>query len=230
MGLFAIGDIHGYATAFEALLDAIRLQPGDRLITLGDYFNKGNDSKAVLERLIRLYEQGVLIPLRGNHELKLLRALELQQTHEAGQLLIDTYTLESYSASNRPGDLPDILDSHVYFVRECCRDWYETETHIFVHATVDPDTPLNEQSSQSLFWNKLVDPLPHQSGKILICGHTPQKTGRPLNLDHAICLDTAIADGQWLTCLEVESGQVWQANSQGKLQTSWIQNYQYLAV
>ena len=226
MRLFAIGDIHGCAQAFEALVDAIHLQPGDRLVTLGDYCNKGRNTKAVLEYLIELYRQGVLIPLRGNHEIKLLRALELQRSYEADRVLVDRFTLQSYSDSGWPGSLSDIPDAHVRFIREHCRDYYETNSHIFVHATVAPSIPLHEQLSEFLFWKKMSKPHPHYSGKTVICGHTPQKNGRPLNLGHVICLDTAIADGQWLTCLEVKSGQVWQANQAGKLRMSWIEEDQ----
>ncbi|MCM1983985.1 metallophosphoesterase [Lyngbya confervoides] len=225
MSLFAIGDIHGCATALDVLLNAIALQPGDRLITLGDYCNKGQETKAVFDRLIQLDRRGLLIPIRGNHELRFLQAMALQQIQIADQTLLDAATLWSYGQGNQFGELADIPDAHLRFVRDYCWDWYETEYHIFVHATVRPHKPMAQQPPEALFWNKLTDPQPHQSGKTVICGHTPQKTGRPLNLGHVICLDTAAADGQWLTCLQVDSGRIWQANQQGDLQTSWIYSH-----
>ncbi len=51
MKIIAIGDIHGCSRAFDALLEAIELQGEDRLITLGDYVDRGADSKGVLDRL-----------------------------------------------------------------------------------------------------------------------------------------------------------------------------------
>ena len=76
-----------------------------------------------------------------------------------------------------------------------------------------------------LFFDKFKDPKPHISGKTLICGHTPQRDGKPLNIGHAICLDTAACEGQWLTCLDVLGGQVWQTNQRRELRTSRIEDY-----
>jgi serine/threonine protein phosphatase 1 len=56
----------------------------------------------------------------------------------------------------------------------------------------------------------------------MVCGHTSQKSGKPVNLGHAICIDTRPYDGRWLTCLETKSGKVWQANQKGKVKTAWI--------
>lgn len=54
--------------------------------------------------------------------------------------------------------------------------------------------------------------VPHMSGKTVICGHTPQTSGYPVNLGHTICLDTA----DWLTCLDLSSNEYWQANNEGE--------------
>jgi serine/threonine protein phosphatase 1 len=225
MRLFAIGDIHGCATALDVILAAICLRTGDRIVGLGDYINKGPATKAVLDRLVQLFDRGFLIPLIGNHELKLLEAGRINQTQTGSGVLVDAHTLDSYGSDNEARGLACISDEHWKFVQEDCLNWYTSEHHIFVHATLDADKPLSDQSSQALFWDKFIDPQPHLSGKIMICGHTPQRDGRPINLGHAICLDTAACEGHWLTCLEVNSGQVWQANQQGQLRISNIQDY-----
>ncbi|MGF1567809.1 MAG: metallophosphoesterase [Nodosilinea sp.] len=221
MRLFAIGDIHGCATALEALLAAIPLEPGDKVVALGDYINKGPDTKAVMDDLIQLWEDGRLIPLLGNHELKLLAARRLGEPQIMADSLVDAHTLKSYGA----GDLETIPERHWRFVQEDCRRWFTTATHIFVHANLIANQPLTQQPDTALFWDKFGTPPPHISGKIMVCGHTPQRNGRPLNLGHAICLDTAACAGQWLTCLEVNSGQVWQANQRGEVRQSMIQDY-----
>jgi serine/threonine protein phosphatase 1 len=59
----------------------------------------------------------------------------------------------------------------------------------------------------------------------MICGHTPQRDGKPVNLGYAICLDTAACEGQWLTGLEVTSGKVLQTNQQRQVRRSHIQDY-----
>ena len=63
MRLFAVGDIHGCRTAFDVILSAIQLQPGDKIVCLGDYINKGPETSGVIDRLIQLHNKGVLIPL-----------------------------------------------------------------------------------------------------------------------------------------------------------------------
>lgn len=66
----AIGDVHGCAEEFEELLNALELEPEDRVVQLGDLVNRGPDSHGVLE-LVREYKIDSII---GNHELRLLRA------------------------------------------------------------------------------------------------------------------------------------------------------------
>lgn len=222
---FAIGDIHGCDVALNTLLAALDLQPQDTLVTLGDYINKGPGGKAVLDTLIGLHAQGQLIPLRGNHEIFFRTAAKYGKTRLNGKDLVDRKTLVSYSPNRKPASLKDIPEAHWRFVKEKCLDWWETEHHIFVHATLAPDKPPAEQSDKSLFWDKFTDPQPHMSGKPWVCGHTPQKNGRPRNLGYAICLDTWVYGKGWLTGLDVESGQVWQANQRGKLQRAHINDF-----
>lgn len=239
MRLFAVGDIHGCATALDTLLAAIAPRPSDRIITLGDYINKGPNSKAVLDRLLELSRWGLLIPLLGNHELKLLIAGRFGQAMVNGEVFVDQATLASYAGassgapldpSNLPRDINSydlkmIPESHWNFLTNQCLRWFTTEKHIFLHGTLSSHKPLLNQPDRAIFWDKLDQPQPHPSGKILVCGHTPQRSGYPLNLGHTLCLDTAVCEGQWLTCLEVNSGDIWQANQQGHLRRSHLQDY-----
>ena len=105
-----------------------------------------------------------------------------------------------------------IPEAHWRFLEEELRAWYETPTHFFVHANYYPDVPLAEQPDLMLYWEKFDDPPPHESGKIMVCGHTPQKSGLPRNIGHAVCIDTWVYGKGWLTCLDVGSGKYWQAN------------------
>jgi serine/threonine protein phosphatase 1 len=66
---------------------------------------------------------------------------------------------------------------------------------------------------------------PHESGKTIVCGHTPQKSGKPLNLGYGICLDTNACRGGPLTCLETKSGRIWQAMGDGRVERSHISDY-----
>jgi serine/threonine protein phosphatase 1 len=210
----AIGDIHGCSAALEALLNAIRPLPGDTIVTLGDYINRGPDSRGVIERLIKLARQCGFVPLLGNHDQKLLEArsgLHGMTWMRMGGLA----TLHSYGTSR---DLELIPDEHYKFL-EGCLDYYETDTHIFVHANYYQDTPMDEQPVGMMRWESITDttPGPHESGKIVIVGHTSQKNGEILDLGHVKCIDTCCYAGGWLTALDVHTDEVWQADLQGNM-------------
>ncbi|WP_406697677.1 metallophosphoesterase family protein [Singulisphaera sp. Ch08] len=210
----AVGDIHGCSAAFDALINAIRPGDGDTVVTLGDYINRGPDSQGVLARLIDLGHRCRLIPLLGNHDQKLLEARTgLHPTTWLGMGGITT--LDSYGPGRHIALIPD---EHFAFL-ERCLDYHETASHIFIHANYAPDLPMAEQSVAMLRWESLrnTTPGPHASGKLVIVGHTSQKTGEILDLGHLICIDTCCHGGGWLTALEVGTGKIWQANRRGKL-------------
>jgi serine/threonine protein phosphatase 1 len=212
MRILAIGDIHGCLLALNALLELVKPQSEDQVILLGDYVDRGPDSFGVIDRLITLQTTHRLITLRGNHDQMMLDArhgddAEVNWLHHGGD-----QTLASYSVLGDAGKLVDVPDHHWQFLEETRILPYETATHFFVHANVVPHLPLDGQTELILLWEKLIDPEPHVSGKIMICGHTAQKRGGPLNLGHAVCIDTFVYGDGWLTCLDVTAGQVWQAN------------------
>ena len=66
--LLAIGDIHGCLPALETVLAAVSPRPNDTLVLLGDYVDRGPQSRGVIERLLALKEQCCLVPLLGNHD------------------------------------------------------------------------------------------------------------------------------------------------------------------
>ncbi len=211
----AIGDIHGCSAALVALIDAIRPRPEDSIVTLGDYIDRGPDSRGVLDRLIELGQTCRLVPLLGNHDQMLL---DVRSGKYPIYWLLDiggTTTLDSYG----PGrDLSLIPEEHFEFL-ESCLDCHETGTHIFVHANYYPDIPIAEQPVGMLRWESLRDmtPGPHDSGKRAIVGHTSQKSGEILDLGHLKCIDTYCYGGGWLTALDVDTEEVWQADRDGKL-------------
>lgn len=225
MRTLAIGDIHGCRTTLDHLLSFVNPLPGDTIITLGDYVDRGPDSKGVIDKLIELRVGGQLIPLRGNHEIMMLGA------HEGGSDDVRFWlacggveAIESYSNSVSAPTLEDVPETHWHFIKHTCSDWYETDTHIFVHANLHPEKPTGEQTTEYLHWEHCA-PLwhrPHMSGKVMICGHTEQRSGQPLVLEGAICIDTWAYGGGWLTCLDVETGEFWQANELGHTRTGRI--------
>jgi serine/threonine protein phosphatase 1 len=211
----AIGDIHGCSAALGALIDAIRPRPQDRIVTLGDYINRGPDSRGVIERLIELKSRCHLFPLLGNHDQMLL---DVRSGKYPIDWLLDiggTATLDSYGAGR---DLDLIPDEHFEFLASCL-DYYETDTHIFIHANYFPDISMDEQHVAMLRWESIrgVTPGPHESGKTVIVGHTSQKSGEIFDLGHVQCIDTYCYGSGWLTALDVQTGEIWQADREGNM-------------
>lgn len=209
----AIGDIHGCATALRALIDAIDPQPDDTIITLGDYIDRGPDSRGVIETLIALKRRCCLIPLMGNHEEMFAEAFRGPDDLDYWLQFGGEETLDSYGDGRELGLVPM---EHVVFLRRC-RNYFETDTHIFVHASYSADRPLDETSEQILRWLPITHstPPPHFSGKTVIVGHTPQESGFILHLGHVKCIDTGCCTGGWLTALDVTTGHVWRTQELG---------------
>jgi serine/threonine protein phosphatase 1 len=217
----AIGDIHGCSRALEALIAAIEPRRDDVIVTLGDYVNRGPDTRGVIERIIALQSQCVLVPILGNHDQLLLEAHE----GSAGALALwlrlgGGPTLWSYgiAAVSKRVDFGRIPFEHLGLLRRC-QSYHETDTNIFVHAQYAPNLPMERQPIRVLRWESLRDtiPAPHISGKPVIAGHTSQKSGEILDLGHLVCIDTYCYGGGWLTALDVHTRQVWQVSHRGDL-------------
>ncbi len=223
MRYLAIGDIHGCFTALTTLAVFVPFRPDDVLITLGDYVDRGPDSYAVLDWLVAARQRGNLVALRGNHELMMLQARESKESLRSWLECGGDATLASYSPLGDAGLLVDVPDTHWQFLEGGLSAWHEIPTHFFVHANAYPDCPLGEQPDFMLYWESFADPPPHESGKVMVCGHTPQKLGQPRNIGHAVCIDTWAYGRGWLTCLDVASGHYWQANQNGRTQQGWLE-------
>ncbi len=212
----AIGDIHGCYDALITLIEYVGIRDDDIIVVLGDYIDRGPDTRRVLDWLIEFDSTHQLVALMGNHEIMLLESRSSLEVYFHWLQFGGREALQSYQIiSNAPAGLKDIPAAHWKFVKNL-RSYYETTTHIYVHGIVDPQLPMGEQSEQSLFWDQYSDSFPgHQSEKVVVCGHKSQDSGLPVSNGQAICIDTAAWRGQWLSCLDVDSGTIWQANQQG---------------
>src|SRR5262249_59988472 len=104
---------------------------------------------------------------------------------------------------------------HWAFLENDLVDYHESDLFIFVHAAVYPDLHMYEQTDDILFWEYLPEAMRHRSGKLVICGHTSQRSGEPRVIPGAVCIDTKAHGGGWLTCLDAISGRYWQTDAQG---------------
>lgn len=216
--VIAIGDVHGCATALATLLEVIRPRADDTLVVLGDAVDRGPDSRGVIEQLLRLRESCRLIPLMGNHEEMMLNFLDQRPQPDDWLQVGGAETVESYRGPD--GKMTAVPREHEDFLRTW-QDYFETDTHLFVHASYEPRRPMAEQHWHLLRWHSLRDgvPGPHCSGKQVIVGHTSQRTGEVFDVGHLVCIDTYCWGGGWLTALDVTDGSLWQANDRGQLRT-----------
>ncbi len=213
--LFAIGDIHGCLAALDRLLDEINPQPQDLVVTLGDYVDRGPDSKGVVSRLIELGAHTRLVGILGNHEQMMLDVIRHGDPHHAWLRYGGVETLDSYGFT---GDLNFLPPEHERFF-DSLGDYFELENYLFMHAGYDPLLPLDQQTTEMLRWYSLTQgiPGPHISGKTAVVGHTANREGEILDAGHLLCLDTFCYGGGWLTAMELKTRQFWQASPQGEL-------------
>ena len=210
----AIGDIHGCSVALESLINAIGPQPEDLIVPLGDYVDRGIDSKGVLDQLIKLGNRCQLVPILGNHDQMMLHAKDGRSDFQFWLNCGGDTALDSYGSTSQLDLIPP---SHFRFLKSC-RSYFETDSHIFLHANYEPDVPLETLDDKTIRWLSLRDYVPptrHCSGKTVVVGHTPQP--EILDLGYLMCIDTGVCSGGWLTAIDVESGKVWQVSEEGEV-------------
>lgn len=195
MRLYAIGDIHGRDDLLADLLNRIgadaRHQPSDRniLIFLGDYIDRGLQSREVLDRLTGDPMPGFeRVFLKGNHEQALLQFLDdaafgRTWKYYGGLETLHSYGIKELTLSDDPADfeharerLEEILpQSHRHFL-ETLGLTAEFGDYFFTHAGVRPGVSLNRQIEEDLLWIRDDFLESHASfGKIVVHGHTPKE-------------------------------------------------------
>jgi serine/threonine protein phosphatase 1 len=199
----------------------VRPTPEDQIIFLGDYIDRGPASREVIAYLLELKQTHSTVFLRGNHETMMLDDRDNPFNSNGWVTCGGNETLNSYGISLGPKWVEVIPAAHWKFIEETKR-WFENDTHIFVHACLDADLDLPEQPDWILYWSSFNELRPHKSGKRIISGHTDQKSGRIKDVGFAACIDTGAAYGGWLTCLDVNSGEYWQADEKGETRSGLL--------
>lgn len=213
--LYAIGDIHGYAGHF-ADLQARLLQDGlepdrDTVVFLGDYIDRGPESRRVVEMVRASLERFPhWVALMGNHEAMLVYLLQ-NGADDREEFDLWWYqggreTFLSYGGTL--GDHADHLRSLVSVIGADTRDWlaslpsmYETGRHIFVHGGLVPGRSARETDPQQRIW--IREPFlssDYDWGKVVVHGHTPML--EPVVRPNRIDIDTILRGG-YLTAVEL---------------------------
>lgn len=175
---YAIGDIHGGAKTFRALLERIDLRRDDRLYLLGDYIDRGPNSKRVLDIILKLIESGFDVrPLRGNHESMLIDAI-YNANSENSKIYIKSWgaeTLKSFGITS-PADLPS---RYLQFL-ESLPCLLEDGQFIFVHASLDmsKDDPITQTAPECMLWgNGGIISDNEIPGRTIVSGHRIRNAG-----------------------------------------------------
>ena len=210
MRRFVIGDLHGCSKALRTMIEELSPQRDDLFIFLGDYIDRGPDSRDVIDQLLSLSQITRTVYLRGNHELMLLGVLlggcDPKIWIQSGGIA----TLASYG-----GSIHKIPAPHIEFFQSL-RPHYETEREAFIHAGYLPDVPIDKTDDATRYWNHLAGPLAaHVSGKRVFVGHTPQASGSVLNAGHFVCVDTYCFGGGWLTAFDLDTDEMLQVSRHG---------------
>jgi serine/threonine protein phosphatase 1 len=199
--ILAVGDLHGrYDLLRKVFNEVLPAQPaGTLLVFLGDYIDRGPDSRVILEALMAFRAlRPETVMLMGNHERMLLDALEGKQ-EELFLCNGGLETLRSYGLTLET--LAQLPASHQRFLRSLPL-FHETDQYIFVHAGLRPGLPLAEQQERDLLW--IRDEFIHSDwdfGKTVVFGHTP--FAQPLAKPGIIGIDTGAGFGLRLTCLKL---------------------------
>jgi serine/threonine protein phosphatase 1 len=199
--ILAVGDIHGCYSKLQLLLSEHlpNLPPETKLVFLGDYVDRGPQTREVIERLILLKEERPdTMLLLGNHERMLLNAYEGRDVMlwevNGGAETLASYNLEEHQVHKMPA-------GHIDFLRGL-QLYHQSGDYIFVHAGLRPGIPLAEQDGHDLIWIResffLADPT---WDKTVVFGHTPFPT--PFRRAGMIGIDTGAVYNNLLTCLKL---------------------------
>jgi serine/threonine protein phosphatase 1 len=234
--IYAIGDIHGQLDMLDQALALIEADggPAARIVFLGDYTDRGLESRGVIDRLSEGLQAGrPWIPLLGNHDRMFAWFMEEVPRHDP-HLLVGYHwlhdrlggreTLQSYGITfddhTRLEDLhaqakAAVPQTHVDFLTNL-QPMFETEDIAFVHAGIRPGIPLAAQTEQDLIWIRQAfhnHTGPHP--KLIVHGHTP--VTEATHYANRITLDSGAGYGRPLTAAVFEGRTCWRLTDDGRL-------------
>lgn len=219
MRILVMSDIHGEYAVMQRVLEKASYNPHqDKLILLGDYVDRGDESRHVVAAVRELVYNGA-IALMGNHEKIMIDALQ-SSDYRLWDINGGENTRDSYDSREQMFVDVDFLKTLPLY--------HETGDYIFVHAGVRPGIPMEKQDRDTLLWARPTE-FSHYKGKTLVCGHTPVQVvmqnemhNTPFQMGDAVYIDTGMGWGQRLTLLQLPEKVYWQSwrweKSSGKQQ------------
>lgn len=210
--IFAIGDIHGCADELGILLYFLEQELGicerDRIIFIGDYIDRGPDSKGVIDSLLAFQKNHgeYTVFLKGNHEDMLLDFIGFDGQNggvyvsNGGAKCLESYAIDEYTPGEEVREL--LPARHVKFFKSLDR-YAISENHVYVHAGLSPIIDLKHQEDEHIFWirDEFIHNI-HYFEKTVVFGHTPFED-LLFHLPYKIGIDTGLVYGNTLSCIEV---------------------------
>lgn len=221
---FAIGDIHGCADDLQALLDKLPLTSSSKLVFLGDYVDRGPDSRRVIDTILNLKKKYKVVTIKGNHEEMFLSFLEAPESADAALFILNggSATLASYSDNQGHYKIPS---KHYDFLNQL-ELWHVDDEHVYVHAGL-PNLKLEkidlETHQDELLW--IREPFLSSKfdwGKVVVHGHTPKEavTVSP----NRINLDTGCVFGGHLSAMELSTGEIYSVKKSGAAPHTYLRS------
>lgn len=169
--LFAIGDIHGCFDTFRELVEYnINIRKSDKVVLLGDYIDRGYQSKEVIDYIIELKSNGFdIIPLIGNHESMLLDALYNDDLFPIWFQNGSSETLESFGIKR----IKDLDRAYIEFFKSL-QHYFSCNQYLFVHAGFNDVVSDPFSDKFQMLWSrreKYTNPVLNE--KVIIHGHSP---------------------------------------------------------
>ncbi|NRB04555.1 MAG: serine/threonine protein phosphatase [Rhodobacteraceae bacterium] len=233
--VYAIGDIHGQLAELDRVLALIEADggPDAKVVFLGDYTDRGPDSRGVLDRLIDgQTAKRNWVFLMGNHD-RLFRLFMEPVPLRDPYLMVELYwmhprlggdtTLASYGVEvtrtrrekfvHREA-LDAVPQAHVDFLHSL----EVSHTHgdlFFAHAGIRPGVPLADQTEEDLIWiRKEFHVATDAHPKLIVHGHTP--TEQATHYGNRVNLDAGAGYGKPLAVALFEDGRVWELTARGR--------------
>ncbi|HET7628585.1 MAG TPA: metallophosphoesterase family protein [Bacillales bacterium] len=220
--VLAVSDVHGEADKLERLLQKTGYdREKDQLILLGDYVDRGPDSKRTVEKVIALHKEGAIV-LKGNHDEMMEQSFRGERERYLNVWLLngglETLKAYGYDIPEADGRMPELVENaavrdHLDFFQQLPLV-YTTEDYIFAHAGVDPDKPLDACDANVLLWIRDRFHAGYKGDKTVVFGHTPTSTFHDscdvyFGDNNIIGIDGGCVFGGRLNALELPSRKVY---------------------
>jgi len=210
---YTISDIHGCANTFRHLVnEVIQLKPTDELFLLGDYIDRGPDSKGVIDFIQELQKSGIQVrTLSGNHEAMMLDALEDPEYFNHWMLNGGKQTLASFGVKS----IREIPQSYWLFLRQL--EYYiELEDYLLVHAGFNFEAEDPFTDTHSMLWIRNFPVVKEFLGnRKIVHGHTPtpvqkiaqsvKNKAQVINIDGGCVYTSRMSGLGYLTALNLDT-------------------------